>query len=230
MVPVAELAARLPDIPTVQAWSQSLAMLEAILTPDPAFRCFTYDVGIEGVGVARWCDGCGDEYWITFTLDGAFACAFAHESPLRYEPDGVVAPWPGLLDGVPPALRSLAERAVFTEDGVWPATAALWRLVGDSAWDYGRVTYPPELAIGWYDVQGSELLWGLDGRPEIFLEHAEEVEEVALNLEAVRRVFAHEELTEELVRELNPARSLADLAFDLLMIGYPGTRPSAGVT
>jgi len=70
MVPVAELAARLPDIPTVQAWSQSLAMLEAILTPDPAFRCFTFDVGIESVGVARWCDGCGDEYWITFTQDG----------------------------------------------------------------------------------------------------------------------------------------------------------------
>jgi hypothetical protein len=35
LVSVEEVASRLPDLPTVKAWSQSLAVLEAILTPDP---------------------------------------------------------------------------------------------------------------------------------------------------------------------------------------------------
>jgi hypothetical protein len=196
-------------------------MLEAVLTPEPSLRCFSYDVGTGEREVASWRDGCGDDYSITFTRLGAFARAFQHESPLRDERYDPPRPWPGLLEAVPERLRPWAEEASTSEDGWVNATVTLWRLTGDEAWSYAPVTYPPEMAVGWYDIQGSDLFHRLDGRPETYRVHAEEVEEMTLDLAVVRRVFAHEELTEQMVRKLNPERSLEDLAFDLIAIGYP---------
>ena len=40
------------------------------------------------------------------------------------------------------------------------------------------------------------------------------------NLAAVHWVFEHRPLTDEIVRELNPQRSLAELAEEIRQIGY----------
>jgi hypothetical protein len=228
LVSVEELASRLPDLPTVKAWSQSLAVLDAILTPEPHIRCFSYSALPEDEQVAGWRDGSGDDYSIVFTPHGAFVRGFCHESPLRdfnYHPPRL---WPGLLDGVPAALRDVAEPTTYDATlGGALATVTLWRLVDESSWSYGQVSYPADLADGWEDVQTPEMFDNLDGRPETYANDIEEVEKVVLDLNAVAHVFAHLPLTEEVVAALNPERAFADLAFDLIAIGYPGAPPRA---
>jgi hypothetical protein len=61
----------------------------------------------------------------------------------------------------------------------------------------------------------------LDGRPEAYQEFAEEYYEVAVDLEAVRHVYALRPLTRHVVSLLNPELDLPDLAEDLAAIGYP---------
>ena len=50
---------------------------------------------------------------------------------------------------------------------------------------------------------------------------AENVFEVALELDAIRHVYAQLPLTEEVVRSLNPEVQLSDLKDDIAEIGYP---------
>jgi hypothetical protein len=228
LVSVEELASRLPDLPTVKAWLQSLAVMDAILTPDRRFRCFSYSALPEDEQVGAWQDGSGDDYSFVFTPHGAFARGFCHESPLRdfsFTPPRL---WPGLLDGVPAALRDVAAPMTYdaTQGGAL-ATLTLWRLVGESRWSYGRVSYPADLADGWEDVQTPEMFDNLDGRPDTYANDIEEVEQVVLDINAVAHVFAHLPLTEDVVAALNPERAFADLAFDLIAIGYPGEPPGA---
>ena len=224
---VEEVASRLPDLPTVKAWSQSLAVLDAIRERDPRFRGFSYSALPEDEQVGGWRDGSGDDYSIVFTPHGAFARGLCHESPLcdfSYTPPRL---WPGLLAGVPAALRDVAERVTYNETVGADATVTLWRLVGESSWSYGQVSYPADLAVGWEDVQTPEIFDNFDGRPETYANDIEEVEQVVLDLNAVAHVFAHLPLTEDVVAALNPERAFADLAFDLIAIGYPGTPPRA---
>jgi hypothetical protein len=223
-VSVSELASRLPDLVTVTAWSQSLAVLDAIRQPDPRIRCFAYSILSPDEQVAAWQDGSGDDYSIIFTPHGAFARGFCHESPLRDRTYTPPRPWPGLLDGVPEALRDVAERVTYDESYGANATVTLWRLLGESTWSYGHVTYPAEMAVGWQDVQCPEIFYALDGRPETYANDIEEVEGVVLDIDAVRHVFAQRPLTEDVVRALNSERSLPALASDLTTIGYPGAR------
>jgi hypothetical protein len=226
-VSVEDVASRLPDLPTVRAWSQSLAVLDAILTPEPRVRCFSYSALPQDEQVGGWRDGCGDEYTITFTPHGAFARGYCHESPLRDERYAPSRPWPGLLDDVPETLRDIAKRVTFDESFGANATVTMWRLVGDSAWSYGRVVYPADLAAGWRDVQSADLFDHMDGRPEVYAADIEDTEGVVLDLDAVGHVFAHRPLTEDVVAALNPERAFADLALDLIAIGYPGAPPHA---
>ena len=60
-----------------------------------------------------------------------------------------------------------------------------------------------------------------DGRPEAYLTFAEDYYEQALDLEAVRHVYALMPLTEYVVTSLNRQRRLADLTEGIAEIGYP---------
>lgn len=79
----AQLAGRLPAIGVVRRWSQSLAVLDAIMSAEREYRCFSFDAQFgPGQALASMRNGSGDEYSITFTGDGAFLRGFDHESPL----------------------------------------------------------------------------------------------------------------------------------------------------
>ena len=79
----AQLAARLPAVGVVRRWSQSLAMLDAIMSPEREYRYFSFDSESgPGQSLVSMRDGSGDEYSITFTSGGAFLRGFAHEAPL----------------------------------------------------------------------------------------------------------------------------------------------------
>ncbi|ADB29538.1 conserved hypothetical protein [Kribbella flavida DSM 17836] len=213
---VYELIARLPGIDAVRRTSRALAVLDAVLSPDPEYRYYSFD--------ARWSptdeaalmrNGSGDEYSIVFSPDGAIAQGFDHESPMspRQSPGGRT--WPGLFIGVPDELAPALDEPAFRDgDGNQSVTVCFWRTPADDRWLCG----PVEGA----DKDGAERLFGLLAEgPEGYLTFAEDHYEVALDLDAIRHVYALMPLTEYVVTSLNRERRLADLTEEIAEIGYP---------
>jgi hypothetical protein len=67
----------LPAIGVVRRWSQSLAVLDAIMSTEWEYRYFSFDAEFgRRQALASMRSGSGDEYSITFTDDGAFLCGF----------------------------------------------------------------------------------------------------------------------------------------------------------
>ncbi|GLW52200.1 hypothetical protein [Kitasatospora phosalacinea] len=221
-MPVADLISRLPGIPAVLDRCRALAMLDAVLAPVWADRCYSCDSRwAPGEVMASMRDGSGNAYRIVFSAAGAFATGFDHESALSpYRPGpGLGRPWPGLLDGVPEAFRAQLAEPAFCDgdgDGVPEATVCFWREAADPAWHTGNPAPAP-------DDGGAARLFGvlLDGSPEAYRSFAEEYYEVDVALDAVRHVYALRPLTRQVVRALNPHLELAAPAGDVAEIGYP---------
>jgi hypothetical protein len=215
-VSVHELIARLPDVATVLRVSRALAVLDLIVCEDPAYRYYSFDARWSATEeAALMVDGSGDEYSLVFSPDGVFARGLAHESPMSpYSNHGEL--WPGLLDGVPAELHAARDEPAFRddEDGVLNATVCFWRTPADEGWVCGPVEP--------HGDDGAERLFGLltEG-PEAYLTFAEDNYEVALDLDAIRHVYALMPLTEYVVTSLNRNRRLSDLKDDIAEIGYP---------
>ena len=98
-------------------------------------------------------------------------------------------------------------------------TFCIWRSTTDSDWKIGEIDYPPG-----DDPDGAaDLLFLYDGDPMKYQQWSEEYYEQPVSLETVRRLYAHEPLTNKLVKTLNCEISLKDLREDILEIGYPST-------
>ncbi|MFC8717840.1 hypothetical protein [Kitasatospora sp. NPDC057198] len=219
-VTVHDVARRLPSIADLRNLCRSLAMLDAILSPDWEGRYYSFNAGwAEGEEMASMRNGSGDEYSIVFSAAGAYIRGFDHEAPMSpYGNDG--EPWPGVIDEVPEAFRPFVAEPAFTdEDDVPVVTACLWREAADDRWRHGVIDFP----AGWSDPDGAAGLFELlvDRSPEAFQRFAEDYYEVSVDLEAVRDVYALRPLSHELVSSLNPAVTLVDLAEDIAEIGYP---------
>ncbi|MFD7446664.1 hypothetical protein [Streptomyces sp. NPDC059909] len=217
---VHDVARHLPDIAVLREHCRSLAILEAVLSPEWAYRCHSFDDHwSETELMASMRNGSGDEYSIVFSPAGAYVRGFAHESPMSpYAEDG---PWPGVLDEVPDVFRPYVEEPAFSdEDGMPLVTACMWRETGDDGWKAGTIDFPDEAPE---DPDGAEYLFHLlvDRSPEAFQRWAEDYYEVPVDLEPVRHVFSSRPLTEEVVRALNSEIVLADLVKDITEIGYP---------
>ncbi|NRQ34690.1 hypothetical protein HII36_23065 [Nonomuraea sp. NN258] len=212
----------MPGIPEVRDRSRAMAMLDAILSPEWESRFYSFDCRWSaGEEMASMRDGCGNEYSIVFTPAGAFARGFDHESPMSPYRTVPPAPWPGLLDAVPEVFQAqVTEPAFGDEDGVPMATVCFWREAGDTEWKTGPIQSPPP---GTRDDGSAEWLFDvlLDGRPEAYQEFAQEYYEIAVDLEAVRWVYALRPLTPDVVAALNPEIGLAALEHDRAGIGYP---------
>lgn len=216
---VSSLAARLPDVPTLRAWSQSMAVLDAVLSPEWDVRYFSFDARwAEGEQLASMRNGSGDEYSFTFTPAGTYGRGFDHESELSAFLRRPPRVWPGLLEPVPDVLRPAADEPAFTMGDVPSVTVALWRLDGAAAWSHG-VPVDADLPDG--DDGGTWLFDELDGNPRTYAAFALEYYDRTLDLAAVQHVFAHRPLTDDVVRTLNADVTLADVAADLQAIGYP---------
>lgn len=219
-----ELARSLPSISTVRAVSRSLAVLDAILSSG-GFTAYAYDRRwSENEELASMDNGSGDEYSIVFTPSGAFIRGFDHESPMSPYGDDGYAPWPGLVESVPPEFAALVSEPAFCGDGgaglFLAATVCLWRSHDDPAWRTGDIEFP---AAPFEDPDGSAWLFALltEGTPEAYAAYAKAYFEVALDLADIRHVFEHRPLTDDLVQRLNQDTDLAALAGTLDTIGYP---------
>lgn len=218
---VHDLIRQLPGIPLVRERSRSMAVLDAILSPEWEDRYFSFDSHWSPTEeMASMRDGSGNEYSIVFSPAGAYARGFDHESPMS--PYRVSPPesWPGLFDTVPEPFRAYVSEPAFSDDGAPRATVCFWREQADTAWRAGTVEPPPE---GMKDDGSAEWLFEvlLAGRPEAYQQFAEEYYEVPVDIEAVRHVYALRPLTQTIVSLLNPEADIPSIAEDLSLARYP---------
>ena len=216
-MPVTTLAARLPDIETLRRWSQSLALLDAILSPDRSYRYFTFNAHLgDNKQLASMQNGSGDEYSIVFASEGALLRGFDHESEMSPFAQAPPAVWPGVIDQVPAEFQRLLSEAA-TGD-VPDVTVCLWRLAGDTKWRHG----PVELPTTEGDPDGADWLFAeLDGQAETYRSYALDYFEKEIELAPILHVYEQKPLTQEVLSTLNPDISLVDMAEDLREIDYP---------
>ena len=206
---------QLPSPDVLRRAMQSMAMLDAILSPDWQGRYYSFNSqwsAGEQMGSMR--DGCGDDLHAHFGPAGCWIKGFAHESPMspfREKPPQV---WPGIYDAVPAEFTGCLKQPAFDIEAV---TFCVWHQSTDQKWQVGAIPYKN----GSPDPDGSEaLLSPLDGVPETYQKWAEDYYECDVNLSAVRSLFSHQRLTSRLVNRLNPDVTLSSVAQDRREIGY----------
>ena len=207
--------ASLPDVETLKRLSQSLAMLDAIMSPEWESRYYSFNFKwSKGEMMASMRDGSGDEYFILFNSHGAIIKGFAHESPMSPFGDEPPKVWRGVLENVPSEFRDFLSEPAFEIEAT---TFCIWRRYSDSSWQVGDIDYPEG-----DDPDGSEnLLSILDGKPETYQNFAAEYFEEDISLSAVQHIYAHKPLSDVIISELNTEVSKAELRDDIEEIGYP---------
>jgi hypothetical protein len=205
----------LPDIEGLKVLSQSLAMLDAIIYPEWEYRYYSFNCRwAPNQAMASMRNGSGDEYFALFSSAGVILKGFAHESLMSPYANDRHSTWPGVLDNVPKVFSEfLSEPAFVVED----TTFCIWRTYDDAEWKQGNIQFPDG-----EDPDGSaELLGMLDGDPQTYQAWAEDYYERPISLSAVRYVYEHQPLTQEVVTMLNTGLRLEALAADIEEIGYP---------
>lgn len=206
----------MPDIRNLERLCQSLAMLDAIMSPEWEYRYFSFN--------SRWSDcerlgsmrnGSGDEYFICFNDAGAIIKGFDHESEMSPYLNDKLLVWPGVLDQVP------NEFSEFLTDPSMPqeyTTFCIWRLDSDTQWRVGQIEYPKSDE----SADGSEwLLFALDEDPGTYMDFATEYYETKADSASVKHIYRFKPLTNEVVQSLNPEIELNDISDDVEEIGYP---------
>ncbi len=185
--------AGLPWIEELRRICQSLAMLDAIISPDWESRYFSFNSKwASGEMMASMRNGCGDDYFILFSQYGAIIKGFWHESPLSpYGNGGKV--WDDILTEAPQEFAGfLAEPAFSIND----TTFCIWRLASQTQWQTGKISWPEEVAREYEDPDGSEfLLAQLDGDPLSYQKYAREYFEKEIAIDIVKYIYDHQPLT-----------------------------------
>ena len=88
----------------------------------------------------------------------------------------------------------------------------------------GQVSLPEEIIKKYDDPDGSEFLLGeLDGNPLSYQKYARQYFEKEIALDAIKQIYNHQPLTEELIRTLNP-----DISFFHQMGDWQYEDPNGG--
>jgi len=209
----------MPDIDSLQRLTQSIAMLDAIISPEWDHRYFSFNTKWDqsrDERMASMRNGSGDEYFVLFTPQGAILKGFDHESPMSPWTREPVEVWPGVLDHVPEEFAHfLTEPAFNMQD----ASFCVWRTHRDDGWRRGPVASPSD-----GDPDGSEnLMWMLDRRPETYAQFALDYFERTLSVALIRTVYEWNPLTPAIASEINPDVIWGDVLRDAEEIGYPTT-------
>ena len=196
------------DLPTLQelrATAQSLAMLDAILSPEWQYRYFSFNSKwAPGMEMASMRNGCGDDWFLLFDPVGAAIKGYAHELagdfsfPQRLRAD------------VPSDFSSFLDEPAFSMES---ATFCYWRKVDDMEWNKVRSLMP--------DDGSTELLHQLIAGPIGYKSWAESYFEVSIDPKSIRSVFEHVRLSDDLILKLNPGADVALIFNDAIEIGYP---------
>ncbi|MEU0804022.1 hypothetical protein [Streptomyces sp. NPDC005970] len=214
---VHDVARALPDIPALRDLCRSMAMAEAVLSPDGE-RYYSFSATWSPTEeIASMRNGSGDEFDVVFSPAGTYVRGFDHESPMSpYVDDGL---WPGVVDSVPDVFRGHVLEPAFGDDGVPRVTACMWREAASDRWQTGEIHFPE----GYADPDGADWLFQLltDPTPEAFQRFAEDYYETAVDIDAVRHVYELRPLNGQTVRALNSTVSLSAVAAAAAGIGFP---------
>lgn len=199
---------KLPSPENLRRLFQSLAMLDAILSPEWEYRYYSYNTHWdknESMGSMR--NGSGDDLFVLFTARGCFLKGFSHE---HWQSDRSHQEF---YRSIPDDLLPAASEPAFSPEHV---TFCCWRLSDDEKWGQAGVPLPEG-----HDPDGSLfILSELDGQPETYQKFAEYYYERPLPLAPISAIFNHELLTQDIVGNLNLEIELSDLEEDILEIGY----------
>jgi len=196
-----------------------MAMLDAVLCPEWQFRYYSFSsVWAAGEEMGSMRNGSGDHFFAHFSSAGCWLKGFAHEYPLSlYRDDGSKQVWTGVFDAVPTEFAACLREPAFSVQDV---TFCIWQQPNDHAWQVGPVQFPPDHP----DPDGSEYLLSiLDGRPETYQAWAVEYFSRDVPLAAVQHIYRGAPISAEIVEQLNPDLSIAELAADIKEIGYTAT-------
>lgn len=199
----------LPDLAGFKRLTQSLAMLDAILSPEWESRYYSFNAAwSEGAMMASMRNGCGDHWFALLSPAGVALHGLAHESPLFKE--GTPPPW--VFADLPADFHaSFREEPAFETQH---STFCIWRRASDAVWQCGR---PGDDA----DDGSAELLELLAGDPAQYVDFATDYYECEMDAAAVEAIYQHTPLTRELVLRLNPDADYDALDEDLEEIAYP---------
>jgi hypothetical protein len=210
------IVSALPAPEELERRCRALAFLEAILSPDPWWRYFSFDAAAgPGERVARMQAATGDGWLIWFSPHGVVVRGFDHESRLSPWGREPVGPWPSLFDGLPAKLRHGPRLEV---DGVESVTFCLWWDALDPGWRAGVVIRPDTQYL---DLDGSEWLLTEAVSPAAYQDHAEEVYQRVVPLDAIERIYGHALLTEGLIHAVDPVVDTAVALATARAVGYP---------
>lgn len=207
---------RFPDIEGLRRLTKSIAMLDAIISPEWEYRYYSYDSKWgPNEEMASMRNGEGDDWFLLFDKHGAALKGFAHEFPLAGEAFAA-----RIQEVVPAVFESFLREPAFSMN---LASFCLWRQWTDSTW---RVVTPAKGPVTPEADGSAELLGILDNRPETYFDWATAYYERQISLEVIRGFYEFEAVTDKLIAALNPGLTVSDVAHDAAKIGYPIDRYS----
>lgn len=195
----------LPELGSLEKLCKSLAMLEAIISPDWEDRYYSFNsMWNKGSQMASMRDGEGGGYFMEFTKAGVMMKGIVKESRLTEENND--------LKAVPKEFKGFLKEPAFVEDQM---TFLIWRRKVDKAWQSSLKK------ADWPKAKAEELLSILDGKPETYKKWADKYYGEKFPLAAIKKIYAFEPLDQKLIEQINPENNLEDLEEDIKEIGYP---------
>lgn len=198
----------LPPIPDVRRRAQSLAMLDAVLSPEWEYRYYSFnsDWG-PGEAMASMRNGSGDDWYLLFDSAGAALRGFAHE--LAHDPS-----LPGNIQKqVPKDFSSFLAEPAFS---MQHATFCYWRKSNDASLS--------QVVSRLGDDGSEDMLALLVSGPAEYKAWAEDYYEVPVALDVVESIFSHLPLDDAIILTLNPDADLDYIYGQAKEIGYPATQ------
>ncbi len=113
------------------------AQADALVCPEEYLRCYEFHTDwSDGVQMASFKSGGGDELIMIFIADSAIIKGFDHESPVSPHAQDPYGLYPGIYEGAPPyLLDALRDEALDFED----VTFCYWRTSDKGPWQKGPV-------------------------------------------------------------------------------------------
>lgn len=196
----------LPDYETLKSRLQSMAALDAILSPEWEYRYYSFDsrwAPSEQMGSIR--NGSGDDVFFLFTEAGCFVKGFSHE----YAQNNIAADL--FYKDIPaPFLEAASEPAFSTQNVSYCA----WRLREAEHWQSAvKERYlNPDVFF---------LLKDLDGTANTYQDFARDYFEMETDIQLLKSVFDKKPITKELAKSLNPELDYTLLLSHLEEIDFP---------
>ncbi len=199
----------LPSIQDLRRITQSLAMLDAILSPEWDYRYYSFNsTWGPAEEMASMRNGSGDDWFLLLDHAGAAIKGFAHELA-----DGAVLS-ENIQSQVPADFSSFLNEPAFS---MQHATFCYWRKAEDSSWS--------KVGGGPGDDGSDEMLALLVSGPSGYKEWAEDYFEVPVALDAVTALFSHQPLNDSIILALSPDADIGVIYGQAHEIGYPRDAP-----